>query len=447
MAVSDTISVTISVQDAAPTVASFGTPLILAKHGNFLGGKQYVAGPSGLSAMVTDGFTVNDRAYHIAQAITAQSPHCEKFYVYERLTGGNSQSVVLTPTTTTELYVHTFTVQPTGQAVKTTITYTNGAAETATTIATALHALVNAVTGVTSVDGTGFITVTPTTADTFVYIDGVDGNHMTVADGSSDAGVATDLAQAAVDLGENFYGVILDSFSDAEIQAAAAWCLSNSKILAGQSVDTDIVTGSSTDTASDLQTATNHNAYVLYSRFMSGDPAAGLMGRQFSKDPGSSSWNFKAIAGATADNLAETEYSFGDGKNAMLYISEKGVNHTTTGRAASGRLLSTTRGVAWLKARIGEAVFQVFATREKMGFDKTTLAVLRAAVSGVLVSAEDNNFILPAGDPDFGWTVTMTALTDVTTTEKAAGLYDGIAFHAVLTGEVEKVVVDGTITL
>jgi len=41
----------------------------------------------------------------------------------------------------------------------------------------------------------------------------------------------------------------------------------------------------------------------------------------------------------------------------------------------------------------------------------------------------------------------MTALTDVTTTEKAAGLYDGIAFHAVLTGEVEKVVVDGTITL
>lgn len=448
MPISDVISVTITVQDASPSVASFGTPLILAKHGNFTGGKLYVAGPSGLAAMVTDGFTANDRAYHLASEISAQNPGTDKFYVYERLTGGNVQTMTLTPINTNEGFVYEFDVRASGQATTTSIAYTVLAAATATIIATALTALIDAATGVDAADGTGFVTITPTTVDTFVYINGLGRvADVTLADGSSDAGVATDLAQAVVDLGSAFYGIVLDSFSEAESNAAATFALANNKIFGAQSADSDIVTASSTDLASDIQAATNHNAYAAYSRTMDPGTAAGLMSRQFSRDPGSSSWYFKTIAGAVADNLAASADSLGRGKNAMLYVSDNGIAHTSTGRAASGRSLETTRAVASMKAQIEAAVVGVFANNEKLGFTLTDIAQLKQAVSGILTSFDQAGFIVPAGDENDGWFVTATALADVSAVDKAAGLFDGITFHAVLTGEVEKVIVDGTITL
>lgn len=87
----------------------------------------------------------------------------------------------------------------------------------------------------------------------------------------------------------------------------------------------------------------------------------------------------------------------------------------------------------------------MFATNEKISFTDSDLALFETAVRGVLTTLEQSNFIIPAGITD-GWTVTRTASADVSAVDKAAGLYDGIAFHAVLTGEVEKVIVDGTIS-
>lgn len=183
-----------------------------------------------------------------------------------------------------------------------------------------------------------------------MYIDSLGKTtDVTLKDNSSDAGIATDAAQALIDLGDNFYGVLADGFGEAEGNALGAWALSNNKIAGTQCADSDILTNSTTDLASDLQTATNHNAYAAASNDMSNSSAASIMSRQFSQDPGSSSWNWKSLGGVSASNYTTTEIAFGDGKEAMLYISDRGLPHTTTGRAASGRSLETTRGVAFMK--------------------------------------------------------------------------------------------------
>lgn len=435
MSISDTVTTTITVFDSAPAVSDFGTPMILASAPWVAEMREYDASPTGLAEMVTDGFTINDEAYRKAQAICAQSPHCASFKVYPRDTGENVQAYTLTPAYTTAGKRVLLSLEYAGTTYEVDVTIQAG--DTATDICGDIRTDLGTISGLT-IGGTTTVTIALTTpAALRFHIKNVVG--LTIEDTSADVGVATDLAAAQI-ADPDWYGLILDSTSAAEITAAATWCASNEKILAALSVDSDNCTASD-GVAYALKQTTNHNVFVLATKDSQGSGEAGLMGRQFSRTPGSSTWAHKAITGQVPDAWTGAQFSVLRANGALTYVTDQGINHTYDGAACSGRFIDITHGIAWLRARIREAVLAAIVNSEKVDYTQVGIGVIEAAISGVLAQAERNKLL--AG----GWTLTMPKVSEVSQANKAGRILPDVKFAAVLQGAVHKVLVDGTVVV
>src|SRR5690606_12081757 len=127
-----------------------------------------------------------------------------------------------------------------------------------------------------------------------------------------------------------------------------------------------------------LQTAGNTRAAVFFSRYMSGDHAAALLGRQLGQTPGSSNWAMQQLTGASADVLSTAAHAHARGKRALTYTTDRGVAHTWDGWAASGRYFDVTHGVDALKADIETRVYQLLLNQEKVGFNATGRAQVQS---------------------------------------------------------------------
>lgn len=433
MAIEDIVNVQITISDASPSVASFGRPLILAL-APYVGGRQYNLSPSGLAAMITDGFTLNDRAYQLASTMAAQNPSTTDVIVYGRTDTGSIQLIEMIPVNVTEGYVYTFNVVL--GTVVTPITYTVGAAATVAANVTAIQLLVNAVTGVTAADVTTHLTITGTTVGTVVQIDNLV-SGATISDASAAGNVATDLAAAAADVELDWYSFVLDSYIAAEIAAASTFAEANQKIFAAASADSDIwVTGSS-DILSTLQATAVHYTYLVPTRDMSGDAAAALLARQLSRDPGSSNWSYQTLAGPIADAWSGSELGFIHSKGGIAYVNTQGVSHSFgvngVGKAVSGRSLSITRGADKLQADIEVNVLTTFLNSEKVPYTPTGIAQLESAVRSALSASATSGLILT----DF--TVTPPVFSTITAAQRATGVLQNLEFHANLQGEIGKV--------
>jgi hypothetical protein len=374
MDISNVITVNTVVQDRSASRASFGTIAIFARHTLGPAVRTYDTNPAGLAAMVADGIGTGHDAYIKLSSISSQEVKPPRVKVYRRA-AANAQTVTLLPLITAEGYVYDFTVKgPSG--VSSTITYTVLAAATATTIGTALAALIDALAGVGAVSVTGTITVTPTVAGDRFFID-TPRNDFTRKDTSADAGIATDLATGQA-LDPDFYGVLTDGYSEAEINAAAAWCQANGKLFIGLSHDTEVITSASTDVASDMETAAYTRAGVAPSAYQTTQAHAALMGRQLAQSPGSSSWNNRALV-ANADNFTSTQLGHATGKNATIFGVFGGVGVTHNAKTSGGRLYDTTRDLDWFDANLATDLFLVLVNNEKVPYDARGKALIQAA--------------------------------------------------------------------
>ncbi len=437
---SEVVSVSVTIQDASPSVANFGTMAIFANDGpGPLGAWQgtYDASPAGLSAMVVDGFAITGAAYLKASAIVAQSPRTEKFKVFKKAVP-TTETKTLTVTKTTPGFKQKVDVGVDG--AYSSIVYINGGSETTTTIATALELLIEAVTGIASTSAIAVVSLATDVVGKHIGIKNVV-RELLIDDTSADPGIAADLAAAVID-DPDFFGFVIDGTGGAEIAAAAAWADANARIFIGCTSDSDVVTAGSADVASVVKAATRHFAAVFFSRNAGSSPEAALMSRQFSRDPGTSSWHLKPITGTIADNLTAGELGVARGKNAITFVNLKGLSRSLDGKAGSGRYLDITHGVEWLKARMGERVFGSMANAEKLDYtDEDGIARIEAEVRAQLSEAENKKFIAP------GWTVTVPKAANVSAADKANRELKNVKFFAVLAGAIHKVVLDGTVTV
>ena len=142
----DIVSISITADSTTVSREGFGSVLVMSYHTRFV--EQYRV-YSSLAEMLDDGFTSYDDAYRMARAIFAQDPTVTTIVV-GRLPAAPTYQTKLTMTSSTEgAYVRCKVVQPTTGTVS-QIEYLIGAAETTTTVATAVELLIEAVTGVDS---------------------------------------------------------------------------------------------------------------------------------------------------------------------------------------------------------------------------------------------------------------------------------------------------------
>ncbi len=444
MSLQDIVQVSISIQDATPKALAFNRPLVICK-APFVGAKLYSANPTGLAAMATDGFQTYDRGYQLAQAIAAQSGGAGKFYVYARTTN-QSHSLRFIPDITKTSVGSIITFDLSYKGATATISHTV-VTNTVDAIIDAIEILIDAsapgVAGITTTPSGGtatYLDLIAGTAGHFICLDGF-GPEVQLKDRSADGSLAAQLTAAGLALGEDFYGLLIDGFSEAEINLAATFAESARKIHLAICPDDEIATDTSspTDVATDLL-AFNRSG-VAFTRHMSSSQHAALLAAMLGKTPGSATWRHKRLAGVDADVLSATEESVLLGKRAMSYSSKRNIALTDSGRAGSGRPFDITHGVDQLQADIETSVLLVFANNDKVPYNQTGLSQIKAAIEGPLSAAEAAGLLEP------GWFVEMPSLEDISDADKAGRTLPDVTFSGIFTGAIESVTIAGTLSL
>lgn len=411
-------------------IAGFGIPLVMGASNRFVDLIRYYTDPAD---MLTDGFLTADPEYIHAVEFMSQAVQPEQFGV-GKYTAPIAQVDTITPTAV-NLTLYKVTIDGVDYS------YTSDASATVAEIVAGLIALINADSAVAviasgtvtliltgKVAGVGFITSTNASPNMVLVL--TTANH-SIADDIV-------LLQAVSDI---WYGLCIASKASADIKQVAAYIETQKKIFACASLDSGILTSSSTDLASYLKGKNYTRTFDLYSAAPAAGPDAGWLGRMLPTGVGSATWKFKTLVGITSDNLTSTQITFAQGKNANLYIPIGGVDVTTEGVVASGEYIDVTRFIDWLVATMEAAVYSVLINNDKVPYTNAGIAVVENAVRQTLQIGQDNGGLAP------GWTVTVPDVANVSSADKAARVLNNVVFSAQLAGAIHKVNIQGFISV
>ena len=453
------ITVSIDRNTTTPTAVGFGTPLLLGYFPTSIFPER-VRTYTSLAGLTTDGFTANDPIYKMAQDLLAQNPSPPSFKVGRR-EGAPQQVITITPDAPVVGEVHTVTVVGYGDAAFASRTATTDTATVTIASEADQEDIVDAlITAFGTPDGdftptksgTGaaaklVITADNTTMDGMLF--GVTvSDVMGVVDSTPDpaTGIATDLA--AVNLYDpDWYCLLLDSNSHAEIDAAAAWVETNTKIFVTQTQDAEVAstTGASdtTSVAAGLKAANYDRTMLFFHRNNFDFVSAAMAGRALPEDAGSITWAYKQLASAASQNLTTTEMTNLEAKNVNFLSTLAGVAITRYGIASGGEYLDIMRGSDWLAARIQERVYTLLVNNDKLPFTDAGIQAVRGEILAQLQQGVGREFIAATPEP----TCTVPLASAVSAADKGTRTLNDVKFRATLAGAVHKVAIEGELNL
>lgn len=437
MPLSDIVHVTITTATKGIAQAGFGTPLIVGYHDAFL---DRVREYTDLPALVTDGISVNHPIYKAAVAVMGQTPHPESFKVGRRALPF-TEDVQLKPTDTTEGLVYTVTVvSPAG--VSTTCTYTVLSGDVVADIVAGLQTPLNAITDLTATDDTTHVSCDADNAGEYFFFQELNA-ALEMTDVTPDPGIATDLT--AIHLADpDWYGLAIDSNSEAEILAAQAWVETLDRIAGFNTKDAGVKdSGVSNDVASDLQAAAYARCVAMYNEDHDGYAGAAWLGRMLTTTPGSATWAYKTLAGVTVDTLNTTQQGTVQDKDCNHYLRVAGVNITRWGKSPAGEYIDIVRGRDWLKARLQERIYGVLVNVPKVPYTDGGVDTIVSQVRAQLQEGISNGYLAATPVP----VVTAPKVADISANDKANRLLPDIHFEATLAGAIHEVVITGTISV
>ena len=437
MPISDIISVSISVSGAGPTRAGFGEPLIAAYHTHFT---DRVREYSSLAGMVSDGFAVTDPAYLAASEVFAQNPAPPTLKIGRRaLPMTQTLHLTLLSTSATDTYV--VQVRTAGGSWHVVTRASTGVPNTdATNLAADITAL--SLSGLTS-SATGAVVTLAMTAGKLLDVQPGPASLITFADVTANPGIETDLAAILAADGA-WYGLVLDSQSKAEIDAAATWVEANGKLFVWNNSDSADADGSSTtDIFYTHKQAAHRRSVGLFSQTqLLSYSGAAWQGRLFPTDPGSENWAFKTLIGVLADNLTDSQIHAVENKNGSVYTTLFGLNLTQFGKTPDGEWIDIIRGEDALTNALQVGVLALQANNLKIPFTDAGIDMYRSVIIGVLNSFVATGFVAASPAPF----VSLPKASQVDSINKAARNLPLVSFSATLAGAINSTTISGVLT-
>ncbi len=440
MALSDIVNVSITTVDPGVTQAGFGTVLIFAHHTKWT--TELVREYSSLTGLAGDGFTATEAngVYRAAQALLSQNPRVTKFKVGRRTTG-STQKLKITPTVQNSA-VYSFIVK-TPAGVEYTVSYTSDGSATAAEIITALETAVEAIAGsiLVGTNDTTYLTVDAAAANTFYGFSDFTSN-LTFEDVTADASCSAQLDAIKLE-DPDFYGIVSTSRGNPEITVIAAWAEAQEKLFffsTNQTTGKSATTGNIGKTLKDLSYARSAGMWNDNWRDF---PEAAFSGRLLPYDPGSETWKFKTLSGATVDSFTETELGNMRSNNLNHYFTLAGRNITAEGKVASGEFIDVVRFRDWVKARIQERVFGLLASEIKVPFTDIGAAMVQAQVESVMQDGLEAGGIAPDPKP----VVSVPLVSEVSAQDKSDRNLPDVTFTFTLAGAIHATEVSGTISV
>lgn len=431
----DLVTVSITTATAQVTRAGFGVPLIAAYHTNYTARVREYSAASALTQMVTEGFSTSSVAYKAMSSILAQNPRVQKVKIGRR-DNSWTQIVRVTPTTVANAAIYAGTVA--GLAW----TFTSDADASLAEICTGVAAAITALAGVSASGASG--THVDVTADAALTLHAFTftTDNLTHEDVSVDANMADDLS--AIRLADaDWYGLVIDSQTSAEIEEAADWAETQKVIHLAQCADDTMLDAAvTTDLGSSLQDEGYARTGLVYHADPDSFACAAWLGRMLPTDPGSATWKFKTLRSTAVSVLRSDQDTALKNKNVNRYQTIAGVAMTAEGVSSSGEFLDVTIFVDWLAARIQEHVFTLMVNTPKLGYTDESVDLIKAEITAV---GEDG--IAAGGLVKGSFVVTAPLVATISDADKAARLLPDVSFSGTLAGAIHATQIQGTLSV
>ena len=438
MSLDQLVQVNISTLTASVARASFGVPCLAAFHTNTVGDRVETYGTT--QEMLDDGFLLTDPAVLWALALQAQNPKVPLWKIGRRDLA-HTQEKRFTPSSVAAGLVYTIEVESHDGTI-TSVSYEVQGGDAVLDITAALQTSLDAITGITATDNaTDVEVVVDTPGEIFGYT-GLN-RELAMLGINADPGIAADLAAIIAD-DPSWYGLNLDSKSQAEINGAAAFIESEIRLFIAQTSDSGCKdAGDSTDIMSDLKAAAYARTASIYHEDDRAFADGAWMGLQFPKTPGSSTWAYQTLAGITVSPLKTSDEVAIDGKFGNRYTVILDNNVTFEGKVAANDFIDIVRFVDSLRAGLQEDSFALLLNNEKIPFTDPGAATIQAAVEGRLGLAVESGGL--AADP--APVVTVPLVASVSVANRVARTFPDVNFTATLAGAIHKLIINGVITV
>lgn len=436
MSASDYTTITVSRTTQAPSQASFNILGILAYHTVWTDLQRlYEANADGLAQMVTDGFNTFDPAYRIASSFISQDGHPSQFRILRRATafrqgleleadnGGVVPAAAL---------VISFSITGPNGVTRDYTRTSAGASKNAEAIAIA--AAINAdVSGWGAAGSVEFVcAVSGGGIGDVVEIDAVIGSsgdmwyihdmeYLLYGDVTADPGIVADLTSIRTAGSDDFYGVVIDSESKAEITALAANIETLNKIFGFTTRDSDAPTAAATDILTDMEALNYDRTFGLPTEgSLATYPVAAWMGLKLAKTPGFTNWAFAhTAAGIVSDDwTADQKTNIRTTKSGNYYVDAADIDHFYPGQAFSGEWIDIVMLTDWTVARIEEAIFGTMITSEKIPYTAKGAEIIKGQCYSVVREQmrDDDSGGFIKGSEEFSY----PSISSVSTANKAA---------------------------
>ncbi len=445
MPLADIVSVSITRETGAVSRAGFGIAMFAADHVRFVERIRFYSDLDGIS----DDFATLSKVHKAATAYFSQSPRPVRMAVGRR----QVDQVIATVDTVVINTDYTTTINGAD------FVFNSGATPTAITIALGLDAAINAgaepVTSTDNLDGTYDLDA-DVTGVAFSCV--VDSNQSIVITTPTETWTAA--INAIKTASNEWYALAIDSRIKADQTEVAAWTEAQLKIFALSSDEADIPgttdAADTTSIAALLKASSYARTFGIYHDLADGtianDPWADMawLGSRLTVDPDveTATWKFVTLAGVPVVVLDTTQYINIKAKNFNLYNAVGGRNITEEGVVSAAEFIDIITGIDWVQARMTEAVFGQLVNSKKIPYTDDGIAVIETAVREILKVGIDTQFL--AFDEALGsqgFLVTVPAVANVSTADKAARILKNVKFSATVAGAIHVVQITGTVSV
>ncbi len=266
----------------------------------------------------------------------------------------------------------------------------------------------------------------------------------TIAVYCRDSEVAIDTALAALIVNHNdWYALLITERDATSLALAGTWALSNEKIFIGCSSAITALTGRNN----------NREAYLIHDK-AADYPEAAWVGMCLPKDIGSITWKWKCPTGVSASSFTTTELNQIRTGHGQTFSKRSGVVYSNEGITTGGEYIDNMMSRDYVKARLGEALFNLQIKNDKIPFDNTGFAMIESTMREVFKDCGENGIIAKVVTEDdaelsdegvYMYKITIPERSDISATDRAARNIPGIKFSLTVAGAVHNMTVNGTI--
>ncbi len=224
------------------------------------------------------------------------------------------------------------------------------------------------------------------------------GSALTISGKTANQGLPEDI-RAATEEDNDWYSLLITDRDDASILSASRYIQTVRKMFFAQSSSAAILTTPHNASApphilSKLLALAHIRTSLWFTRTDTNRVAAGVVGKQLPKTPGSTNWAFQQISGVQVDDFTTNEWNNLESARGNGYRSIGGRGTTQNGYVSDGsNFIDTIRGVDDLYQDISSEIFTLLSRSEKIDYTQAGINLIAGVVRTSLDRSVTNGLI------------------------------------------------------